>query len=224
MIKLVIFDLWRTLIPATIDFNHLFSLITKKGFSKEKFIEDYENAVQLKEYNSLEELKKDFFLTFRHVEGVDLGKEFYEIYTNRFDKINFFPDVKKNLLNVKNAGFKMALLSNTESLLSKKIEDKLKLNDYFDFLGYSFEINFLKPDKRAFDFVLNKFNVKPSEAVMVGDSLRSDIAGAKNAGMFTIQIDRENFVLDEANVKPDFKISSFDELIEKLGYLNEKKS
>jgi HAD superfamily hydrolase (TIGR01549 family) len=222
MIKLIIFDLWRTLIPATIDFDHLFSLIKKTGMSKEEFIEKYERSVQLKKYSNITELKKDFFLAFRDVDDIILAKEFYEIYNNRFDKISFFDDVEKNLLKFKK-NYKLALLSNTESLTIKDIEKKLSLKDYFDFLGYSFNIGAIKPDKKMFETVLKKFNVLPEEAVMVGDSLRSDIIGAKKLNINTILINRDKIKLDNTSEKADFAINSFDELGEKLGMFNEKK-
>jgi HAD superfamily hydrolase (TIGR01549 family) len=223
MIKLIIFDLWRTLIPATIDFDHLFSLIKKTGMSKEEFIEKYERSVQLKKYSNITELKKDFFLAFRDVDDIILAKEFYEIYNNRFDKISFFDDVEKNLLKFKK-NYKLALLSNTESLTIKDIEKKLSLKDYFDFLGYSFNIGAIKPDKKMFETVLKKFNVLPEEAVMVGDSLRSDIIGAKKLNINTILINRDKIKLDNTSEKADFVIKSFDELEKKLRLFNEKKS
>jgi HAD superfamily hydrolase (TIGR01509 family) len=218
MIKLIIFDLWRTLIPATIDFDRLFSLVKKTGLSKNDFIEKYEKSTQLKKYYSLIDLKKDFFDAFNCIDVSILEKEFYEIYHNRFDKINFFPDVEHNL-SVLKKDYLLALLSNTESLQSKKIEDKLNLKKYFDFLGYSFDINYLKPDKRAFDFVLKKFDVKPFEALMIGDSLRSDIMGSKSAGLHSVLIDRKKIVFDYIDIKPDFVIKSFDEIKNVLGEL-----
>ncbi len=218
MIKLIIFDLWRTLIPATIDFSHLFSLINKSDFSREEFIEKYEQSVQVKKYSSISKLKKDFFIAFNGIDKDILEKNFYEIYLNRIDKINFFPDVEKNLVKLKKDYF-LALLSNTESLPAKNIEKQLNLKNYFDFLGYSFELKHLKPEKEAFEFVLKKFKVNPSETVMVGDSLRADILGAKNVGIHTILINRDNIILDNANEKPDFEIKSFNELEKVLGEL-----
>ena len=44
--------------------------------------------------------------------------------------------------------------------------------------------------RRAFDTVLREMGVRPEEAVMVGDSLRRDIAGARAARVFAVQIAR----------------------------------
>ena len=70
MIKVVVFDLWNTLIPTTIDWPHLFSLI-KKNNPKNKdidvgdFIRRYEELTQKKKYSSYEDFRKDF------IEGFD---------------------------------------------------------------------------------------------------------------------------------------------------------
>ncbi len=40
-----------------------------------------------------------------------------------------------------------------------------------------------KPDKKYFTQVLQKISAKPSECIMVGDNLKTDILGAQNAGI-----------------------------------------
>ncbi len=222
MIKVIVFDLWRTLIPATIDFVHLISLLKKEGIEKEDFIERYEKATQLKKYKNFEELRKDFFSAFKEESNSDLEQELYEIYSNRFDKIHFFSDVISVLEKLKKQKYKIALLSNTESLMAKEIEKKLKFKNYFDYLAYSFEIGFIKPDKRAFSVIVKKFKVKPKEVLMVGDSLRCDVAGAITVGFNSCLINRTGTVLDYADVKPDFEIKSLKEIFEILGVLNAK--
>ena len=223
MIKLIVFDLWRTLVPATIDFVHLASLVKKQNLSLPEFTQRYEHATQLKKYSSFEELRKDFFKEFEQSDNELLEQELYEIYTNRVDKIRFYPGVPEVLSRLKKDGYKIALLSNTENLVAPVFERNLKLSSYFDFLGASYEIGLLKPNPKAFEFVLNKFNVSPREALMVGDSLRLDIAGAKKAGLHNCLINRLGKVIDYADVKPEFEIKSLEELPRVLGVLNANK-
>jgi 2-haloalkanoic acid dehalogenase type II len=225
MIKLIICDLWNTLIPATIDFVRLASLARHEGKSLSEFIERYECATQLKVYRNFDELKKDFFSAFNWESKEWLEKELQEIYSNRFDKIDFFPDVPRNLVELRDQGYKLALLSNTESLGVKLLERKLNLKDYFDLLEYSFEAKAIKPDSKAFEAVLSKLNFSPAEALMVGDSLRSDIAGAQKIGMHNCLINRLGKVIDaKKGVKPEFEIKSFGELRRVLGVLNAKRA
>ncbi|MFA5764103.1 MAG: HAD family hydrolase [archaeon] len=223
MIKVVIFDLWRTLIPATIDFTHLFSLIKQTSLSVPEFVHEYEEAVQKKNYKNFEELHEDFLNYFKQEKTEILEQELNEIYFNRFDKIYYFPEVEATLKKLKKQGYKIALLSNTESIQQKKLEEKLKLKEYFDFLGYSFEIGAIKPDKKMFQTVLNNFKVKPDEAIMIGDSLRSDVGGAQSVGIHNCLITRDEFEKKfHPSIKPEFKITKLDELFRILGELNGK--
>jgi len=218
MIKLVIFDLWRTLIPATIDFTHLFSLIKQTDLSVSEFVRQYEDAVQKKNYASFEELHKDFLDYFKQEKTEILEQELYEIYFNRFDKIYYYPEVEKTLKKLKKEGYNLALLSNTESLRQKDLEEKLKLKEYFDFLGYSFEIGAIKPDKKMFNAVLSHFNVNPTDAIMVGDSLRSDVGGSQALRMHNCQIERDDMEKKfHPTIKPEFKITKLDEIFKILG-------
>jgi len=220
MIKLVVFDLWQTLIPATIDFVHMASLLNQEKLSLTDFIPRYEKATQLKKYKSFEQLRKDFFEEFKEYDNKLLEQELYEIYFNRLDHIHFYPEVKKTLIKLRKEGYKLALLSNTESLMSKYIEDKLKLKSLFDLVVLSYETGAIKPDKKAFEFVLKKMKVKPNEALMVGDSLRSDIIGSRNVGMNNCLINRLGYVLDDAKAKPDFTVKGLAEVSYVLGVLN----
>jgi len=220
MIKAIVFDLWRTLIPATIDFVHLAALIKEENVSVPEFVERYEKAVQLKKYKNFEELRKDFFDAFSEEPNELLEQEIYEVYTNRFDKIRFFPETEKVLRKLKAEGYKLGLLSNTESLKAKELEDRLHFKDFFDEIVYSFEINAIKPDPKAFSAILKKLKVKPEEALMVGDSLRSDILGAQGVGMHNCLVNRLGKVLDSAKAKPEFEVKSLDEVFRALGVLN----
>lgn len=64
----------------------------------------------------------------------------------------------------------------------------------YDLLGlftccyFSNEGAWSKPDARVFFQVLEKLAVRPAEAVHVGDSRRTDVAGAKAAGMLAVQV------------------------------------
>lgn len=220
MIKLVVFDLWQTLIPATIDFVHLSSLLKKEKLTLSEFIPRYENAVQLKKYKKFEDLRKDFFKEFKEYDNKLLEEELYEIYFNRIDHIHFYPEVIKVLEKLRKDGYKLALLSNTENLLTEVLEDKLKLRSYFDLVVMSYETGAIKPDKKCFEYVLKKMKTNSSEALMVGDSLRSDIIGSKNVGMHNCLINRVGYVIDTAVAKPEFEVKSLTELSRVLGVLN----
>lgn len=51
---------------------------------------------------------------------------------------------------------------------------------------------YVKPDKKAFLFVLNKLKKNPCDVVMIGDEIKRDIIPAQKLGIRAILIDREN--------------------------------
>lgn len=226
MIKVVIFDLWNTLIPTTIDWPHLFSLIKKnnpkgKESSLGDFVRKYEELVQVSKFSSYEEFRKTFIKGFNG-DALLLEQELYEIFTNRLDKIYFFDDVVPVLKKLRKEGYKLALLTNTENLAFDKVNALLNLEKYFDFFGLSFELNVVKPDKRMYASVVNHFKVKESECLMVGDSLRSDITGAMNFGMHQAWINRPKKSFDFAKITPEFELNTLKDIDKVLGVLNGK--
>ena len=54
-----------------------------------------------------------------------------------------------------------------------------------------------KPYPEIYQYALRKANVEPAKAVMVGDTLRTDIAGGHNAGMKTVLITGTGMTADD---------------------------
>ncbi|MBE0634323.1 HAD family hydrolase, partial [Candidatus Bathyarchaeota archaeon] len=73
---------------------------------------------------------------------------------------------------------------------------------YFDVLTFSDEVKLVKPNPRLFTACLEELRVKPMNAVHVGDSYKSDVIGAIDAGMRTVlaktreQEQKEGYVAD----------------------------
>ena len=61
------------------------------------------------------------------------------------------------------------------------------LLDYFDVQTFSDETPHTKPQVVQFHSTLKQLNVAPAEAVHIGDLVRTDVVGAKNAGMKAIR-------------------------------------
>ncbi len=84
---------------------------------------------------------------------------------------------------------------------------------YFEALAFSDEVGYVKPDPRLFMAALEALGVEPGKAVHVGDSVKSDVLGAKYAGMKTVWLKTR----DQAMVaEPDRIITSLTQLPETL--------
>jgi len=87
------------------------------------------------------------------------------------------------------AGKRIGLICNTgmtPGFALRRFLESEGVLEYFDFLAFSDEIGFRKPDSRVFHLVARKLKVDPRSVVHVGDNLRVDVLGAKSAGFKAI--------------------------------------
>lgn len=99
-----------------------------------------------------------------------------------FKKVRLFPHVHETLRAFKDAGFKLALLSDFPPL--KKLE-YLGLAEYWDVVLCSEETGRLKPDPLPFIALSHSLKTPPERILYVGNSVEYDIKGGKNAGFKT---------------------------------------
>lgn len=97
---------------------------------------------------------------------------------------------------------------------------RLKLADiekYMTGIFISEQIGVQKPQKEFFDACFEQIqtDLKPKEVLLIGDSLTSDILGAKNAGIASCWYNPEKKVNDR-KIVPDYEICSLTELKELL--------
>lgn len=68
----------------------------------------------------------------------------------------------------------------------------MPIKDYFDIIVTGYEAGYEKSNPKMHMHTLQKLNVAPHEAAMVGDELLVDIKIPKKLGMRTILLDRTN--------------------------------
>lgn len=73
-----------------------------------------------------------------------------------------------------------------------------------------------KPHPDIFERALEALGVRASRVLHVGDSLHSDIRGARGAGIATAWVCREDRIHDIGNCKPEYQISTLNELLRLL--------
>lgn len=116
---------------------------------------------------------------------------------------------------LKAQGFKLGLVSNVTLLPEMMREDmeRLSLLEHFDVTVFSSEEMVRKPHPRIYQAALTRLGVPGSEAVFVGDRLKEDVRGPKEAGMravLTTQFRQEDPA--SAAVQPDAIIATLAEL------------
>ena len=144
-----------------------------------------------------------------------LAVEIADAYGHEMDKhMAPFPGAIETLRHLRSKKIKLALLTNGSSALQRRKIDRFELAQYFDFILIEEESGYGKPDERIFRDALEQLGVAAADTWMVGDDLDRDIAGAKEAGIFTFWVDSKKGIDAAASpVKPDMVIRSLSELI-----------
>ncbi len=122
---------------------------------------------------------------------------------------SIFDDVtKSNILpDLKDAGVTLGVISNWDSRLPATLKN-MGLAQYFDFILPSATIGSAKPDGKIFQEALRLAEVEAEDACHIGDEIRTDVQGARDAGIDSILIDRK----DKFEEGYDRKVKSFLEL------------
>jgi putative hydrolase of the HAD superfamily len=119
--------------------------------------------------------------------GVEAGEVLAEDFRARFpDECVVFPHLQEVLERLNASGYLLAIITNGGVEIQQRKIDVMGIAPAFQDIAISEAEGCRKPDAELFHRVLDRLGVKPEEAVHVGDNPRTDIQGAKNAGLWAI--------------------------------------
>jgi putative hydrolase of the HAD superfamily len=124
-----------------------------------------------------------------HGPGADLAAR--DIYEEWAACHHFFlyDDVEPALRRLAEGGLKIGLISNTQRPLDE-FAAHFALDNVFSAAISSAELGFLKPHPAIFEAALAAVGEPADAAVMVGDSVKADIEGARQIGMRAVLVRR----------------------------------
>jgi len=117
-----------------------------------------------------------------------------------YAKVEPYPDAVETLHKLRSMGVKTGIVTNGLKRDYQTILAKTGLSDQFDVTVGTDDCHAAKPDKRIFTYALEKLNVRPDEAIFVGDSHEYDYKGAEQAGLKPLLINRNGDSTPEADV------------------------
>jgi putative hydrolase of the HAD superfamily len=130
-----------------------------------------------------------------------------------------FEDVLPALDAMLAAGLRLGVISNW-TWNAPELLHTLDLARHFEAMIISDRVGYLKPHARIFEHALGVLGVKASQAVHVGDSIRSDVKGALGAGIQPVLIDRGTHVhRDGTRPLPPYGVPVVGDLLELLDLL-----
>jgi len=129
-------------------------------------------------------------------QALELAPEVHRKMNEEYKSEPWVPeDIPASLAKLRSAGFALAVVSNRSTPLSADLTQH-QLEQYFDLNLCAGQVNSWKPDPQIFWHALEKLQVKPHEAVYVGDNFYADVIGARNAGLEPILIDPDHLFPD----------------------------
>ena len=206
--KLIIFDFDGTLIDSAPDLVDSINEMLKELNLKEA---PFKEAIKWIGNGSLKLVERA--LRYNGIEDEKFLEKAHKVFKEKYKhsnakKTKLYPFAKELLDSLKYKN--LALITNKPDEYIKPILKKFDI-DVFDFiLGGDFE--YKKPSPIPLLKALEYFNVKPNEAIMIGDS-KNDILAAKNANIKSIAVTHGyNQGVDIKDYDPDFIVNSLKEI------------
>lgn len=210
MYKNYIFDLYGTLIDINTDewcddlWKKMAILYGYKGahYTYDELNSEYDRLVALEkvavrkrhpEYNVVDiKIEKVFKKLFTQ-KGVKVTKaqvafvaEAFRCYSTKYIKL--YDGVIDLLDTLKAKGKKIYLLSNAQRYFTENELNMLGLTEYFDGICISSDEECSKPDSCYYKTLFDRYGLKKSESIMIGNDYISDIGGAAHFGIDSLYI------------------------------------
>jgi len=102
------------------------------------------------------------------------------------------PEAKETLDVLRAKGYRLYAASNSFGHLQRNRLEQAGILHYFEDTFISMDIGYDKPDIRFYQEALRRADLQPSQVLMIGDSMTTDILGAQAAGIDARFFDRRN--------------------------------
>jgi YjjG family noncanonical pyrimidine nucleotidase len=158
-------------------------------------------------------LRFTLFLKEIGIEDIDGLMVNSKYLTNLIEYTNIRPEVVA-MLNRLQTKFKVSIITNGLKEVQRARLAKCKIDHLFDSIVVSDEIGVAKPDNAFFEYTISTIEqrIDKEKILVIGDSLKSDIAGAKLFGLKSCLISDCDFNKSSADIVLD-DVLKLEELI-----------
>ena len=189
-IKNIIFDLGNVLVK--LDEDATMQAFENLGMGRYKHLRENPEALKLFQAMGIGMISnQDFFNAFRKIVNPNTTDKQITDATNAM--LITIPDVKKQkLMDLRKAGYRTFLLSNTIDLHWRYCKDELfpmdsfTVDDYFEHTFTSQKMHMKKPDDEIFQTVIQETGIEPNETIFI-DDLEVNCNAAERNGIHTFQ-------------------------------------
>lgn len=134
--------------------------------------------------NSYDLLKLKFMEGISFIKKLRIGVYLYNQFNKYKEDAKLFDGIE-DIISKLSDKVKLAILTNNKNTYAEEVLEKFDLKEYFDvIIGFN-EVEKVKPSPEGIFKILEKWNLKPSEALFIGD-MTTDILAGKAAQVKTI--------------------------------------
>lgn len=136
----------------------------------------------------------------------------------KLDLVEPYPGVEETLRCLQDAGIRLAVATDAESVQADRRLRKTGLIDFFEVVVTPEVSGRRKPEPDSLLYALRRLDAAPEEAMMVGDSPRRDIAPGRQLGMVTAFAAYGDWRRSSAaDVAADIVLAEFSEILGHVG-------
>nr|WP_152913497.1 HAD family hydrolase [Vibrio parahaemolyticus] len=149
-----------------------------------------------------------------HIDAEQAQQAQHYFDSARMGAFTFFPGIKEMLTDLRKH-YKLVVITNGPIFSQHPKLKATQMNEWVDHIIVGGEEPEEKPAASIFQKALNLVDVKPEEALHIGDSLAADIAGANNMGILSVWVNATG-ASNPTEITPNFEIRETVELKEIL--------
>lgn len=196
MIKALIFDFDGTLSNRQANAYAVFDAYLAQYFTNESetFYEAVLQDMMLYDCNGIMKVENrliPFMEKYRKYLPDDFVETFAPYYNDHMFEYTVLKEETVEVLEQLKGRYKMAVLSNGDSLPQHRKVEIMGIEPYFDTVLVSGDIGINKPDRGVFDYLCARLGCRNEECMMIGDVFATDILGAVNAGCVPVWLNRD---------------------------------
>jgi len=218
MPRVIVFDLMGTLVDFGALDPYFERFFGDAAVRKEWFMQTLQLAMAAVLTNTYEDFgvqaDTGLEMTARHYKVSMLGEE-KNLILNTLNKLRPYPDVAQSLQRLRDAGLRLATLTNSKAQAAEAQLTYAGLRDHFEQVISADEIHCLKPAPEVYHLAAQRLSVEPAEVRLVA-AHDWDVTGALRAACAAAFVARPGQVMNPFGPQPDVRGADLNEVVEKI--------